>query len=133
MLLRFMTRWEAVLSQLRFNCGDLRFRFVLQTNNRNLLCVKLFVLLVELLSEVVDFTVPAHVDQMRCLALPDRGGASSIGKSGQFIDVAEKLIGLDLYLNDGIGLGERERRRRQIGRASCRESGESEVVSGTAE
>jgi len=75
--------------------------------------VKLFVLLVELLSEVVDFTVPAHVDQMRCLALSDRGGASSIGKSGQFIDVAEKLIGLDLYLNDGIGLGERERRRRR--------------------
>src|SRR5678815_1331890 len=75
--------------------------------------MKLFILLIELLSQIVDFTVSARVDQMRCLALPDRGGASSICKGGQFIDVAEELIGLDLYLNDGIGLGERERRRRR--------------------
>src|SRR5262249_54584693 len=75
--------------------------------------MKLFVLLVELPSEIVDFTMPAYVDQMRCLALPDSGGASSICESGQFIDVAEKLIGLDLYLYDGIGLGEGERRRRR--------------------
>jgi hypothetical protein len=113
MWFRFYARLQAVLAQLRFDRGDLRFCFVLQTNYGNFLFMKLFILLIKLLSQVVDFAVPARVDQMRRLALPNRGGARPICESGQLIDVAEQLIGLDLYFNDGIGLGERERRRRR--------------------
>jgi hypothetical protein len=47
---------------------------------------------------------------VRRFVLAYRRAARPIGERSKFINVSEKLVGLNFYVDDGIGLGERKRR-----------------------